>query len=134
MANVIFLHKRVGEFHKNIDGSWSSSVHGRGGETVAMDAIPVWFSRDLKEGDFFEKRVGKSRCSMDDIFCKKTGRQFAESRLKLKKLTVTSVENSESEIKIYLRDSQKDTYLLVGYKNAKFLFLKDHWESLNSEF
>lgn len=60
----------------------------KGGTTIAMEPIQAWFFDTLQIGDFFEKKVGIARCSLEDNYCKKTGRDLAVSRLKPTRLTV----------------------------------------------
>lgn len=126
---TVFLHKRVGQFARKFDGSWEANIHGRGGETIAMEALPTWFLDQLEQGDFFEKKIGKSKCSSDDNFCKKIGREFSEKRMKLKRLTVESVNKVGGDRFLYLKDSDGYVYLVARRPNSKLGFFIDYWKA-----
>ena len=84
-------------FHwRNYQDLWHSTegdirvVAGNGGSTICMEPILGWYFDTLKEGDFFEKKVGMAKCHPDDTYCKKTGRDEALKKAKTKRLTVQS--------------------------------------------
>lgn len=89
---------------------FQSSTLPRGGETIAMEFLESWFVKELKVGNFFTKLVGKARCSDEDNYNKKIGRELAVSRMKKTVLTVTGIE---SEV-IVLQDTDKNIYVLKG--------------------
>jgi len=66
-------------------------VNPRGGSTVAMESIPSWLLDQLQQGDTIVRKVGIARCSTDDNYCRKIGRQLAESRLKQVMLTAVNI-------------------------------------------
>jgi hypothetical protein len=73
--------------HKRKNTNEFSPVDPKGGETIALEVPATWFLETLQPGDFFEKKVGKARCSDDDNYNKKTGRELATSRMKTVRLT-----------------------------------------------
>jgi hypothetical protein len=110
-------------YHERLMDSNNCSVSAKGGFTIAMEDIQPWFFETLVPGDFFEKKVGLARCSTDDNFCKKTGREVAEKAAKLRKLTVRNVFMDENSRSMFLQDDLGLVYELVKYKKAKAVFL-----------
>jgi hypothetical protein len=72
----------------------------KGGSTIAVEELEPWFFAALKPGDFFDKKIGKSRCHPDENFCKKTGREEAEKQAKTKRFTVQSITETIHQRKI----------------------------------
>ena len=98
----------------------------KGGETIAFDSIQPWFFDTLEEGIFFERLVGKARCSNEENFSRKIGRDLARSRMKNTKLTVLKVERtggthfavlSDSKGGLYGLERKKDRVYFVEYCN-----------------
>lgn len=121
---IQFQHKRNYEPVITDDMLLKIEVHPRGGETIAMESIQTWFLESLKVGDTFEKRVGKAKCSLDDNYSKKAGRELSQSRMKLTKFTVISHNVFGGNLIVRLEDSNKKTYTLcskVGSKIAHFI-------------
>lgn len=87
---IIYCHNR----NYDVDEDtylYRLKVDPRGGSTVAMEAIQSWYLDTAQVGDFIERRVGIARCSLEDNYCKKTGRDLAKSRMKLKRLTLIKI-------------------------------------------
>lgn len=122
MQNVLFVHNRNSRSFRQAGGKWIETIDGRGGATIAMEELQAWFFEDLKLFDFFDKKIGKARCSEEDNFSKKAGRDLALSRMKIKTLTVVDVDNQEKSKTVTLRDKEGSLYLLLKYKNAKSVF------------
>lgn len=68
-----------------------TEVNPRGGSTVAMESIPSWLLDTIQQGDTIVRKVGIARCSKDDNYNKKKGREIAHSRLKQVTLTVVNL-------------------------------------------
>jgi hypothetical protein len=112
--SIIFHHKR------NIK---NNTVHALGGLTVAIEELPEWILPTLKVGDFFSKKVGVAVCSIEDRYCRKTGRDLSLARMKLTKLTVTSLLHTSQSSSATLEDEKGNLYLVVKYPNANSIFL-----------
>ena len=100
-----------------------------GGETIAMQEIQAWFAEQLQPGDFFTKSIGTARCSDDENYNKKTGRDIAKSRMKATTLTVISNKDFGHIRNLLLKDDKGNIYHLlkrathanlhfVGYKKC----------------
>ena len=116
MSNVLYVHKR------NVK---AGVVEARGGITVAMDELQSWFVEGLKEGDFFEKKVGQARCSDEDNYSKAAGRELSKGRMKAKRFTVTVVSKEGDALFVVLTDSDGFRYTLAKYKNANSVFFEE---------
>jgi hypothetical protein len=93
-------------------------VAPRGGTTLAMEQIEGWYFDTLEVGTFFEKSIGKARCSKKDNYCKKVGRELAVGRMKTTRLTVIAVvdEPSRNTRVVALRDSKDNSLYLMRKK------------------
>lgn len=112
---IQFCHNRKYDTFLGHDGyTLDGVISPRGGTTVAMEVPELWFVNTLKVGDFFEKRVGTARCSDDDNYSKKIGRDLAVSRMKQTRLTVVTVV---SDI-VILEDKSGALFGLRKGKNA----------------
>lgn len=112
--SIIFHHKR------NIK---NNVVHALGGTTVAMEELSSWIMSELKVGDFWTKKVGIAVCSIEDRYNRKTGRDLSLARMKLVKLTVTSLLHTSVSSSATLEDEKGNLYLVVKYPNANSIFL-----------
>lgn len=112
--SIQFFHKRI----RAAIGSIRLEVYARGGETIAMDTPPSWFINSLNVGDFFEKKVGKARCSSDDNYCRSVGRELCEKRMKLTKLTVDRIVALGDIIQTELIDSEGFIYVIRTCTNS----------------
>lgn len=92
-------------------------IAATGGSTLAVQELEPWFFASLKPGDFFEKRFGLAKCHPKDNFCKKTGRELAESKAKVKRFTVVKIVDTVDKREITFN---VDGYgELVMYKSQK---------------
>jgi len=89
-----------------------------GGQTIAMEEIAPWLLDTLKSLDFLTRRIGVARCSHEDNYNKKTGRELAESRMKPIVLTVLSNEDYGSNRILVLKDDKGKVYTLEKRFNA----------------
>lgn len=111
--NIQYCHVRKFKPEFNLmNFTYESKLEARGGETIAMQEVQVWFAQQLKPGDFFTKSVGKARCSDDENYNKKTGRDIATSRMKAVTLTVISNEDFGGVRRLVLTDTSGNAYLL----------------------
>lgn len=123
---IQFHHKRNYEPVITDNMLLKIEVCPRGGQTIAMESLQTWFVQSLKVGDTFDKRVGKARCSIEDNFNKKTGRELAESRMKLMKFTVVSHNIFAGTTIIRLEDSNKNNYTLCSKVGSKIAHLVEY--------
>lgn len=87
---LVYCHNRK----QNILQPYQSGrwwIDPRGGSTVAMEAIQSWLLENLQMGDTIVRKIGIAKCSDEDNYCKKTGREIAKSRLKQTTLTVVNI-------------------------------------------
>jgi hypothetical protein len=94
-------------------------LSARGGVTVAMQEIQPWLIETLKPGDFFTKSVGVARCSDKENYNKKTGREIAQSRMKLTVLTVVSIKDYSNVKTLILKDSNGNLFDLQKKHNCE---------------
>jgi hypothetical protein len=120
----MFYHKRNYSMNKYLE----SCVAARGGSTFYLEEIPAWLFDQLKEGDFFEKKVGKAKCHPDDVYCKKTGREEALRQAKKVRLTVEDIrELASGNMSMTLYDGQH-SFILVRYAGRDVAFLEAVFE------
>lgn len=60
----------------------------KGGTTAAIESIQSWVINTLEPGMTIQRKVGLAKCSDEDNYNKKIGRDLAQSRMKLTTLTV----------------------------------------------
>ena len=123
--NIQFNHKRKEEAYLP-EGSYTfdGRLASRGGQTIALEVPPPWFIETLQSLDFFTKSVGKARCSDEENYNKKTGRELAKSRMKPTVLTVLSNQDFGGVRILVLEDMNKNKYILekrVGNKQVHFI-------------
>ena len=123
---IQFHHKRKYEPVMTDDMLLRIEVSSKGGETIAMESLQSWFLSELKVGDTFEKRVGKARCSKEDNYNKKTGRELSQSRMKVNKFTVLSNNVFGSTTIVRLKDSTNNEYTLCSKAGTKIAHLVEY--------
>jgi hypothetical protein len=96
-----------------------------GGATIAIEDLKPWILQTLNPNDFFDKKIGIAFCSKEDRFNKKTGRELAQSRAKLQKLTVQKVVKELDKTTVNMLDSAGNSYVFVKYINANSIFFID---------
>lgn len=105
------------------------NLSSKGGTSVAMESLQDWHFRELKLGDFFEKKVGISKCSDDDAFNRKTGRELALSRMKTTTLTVVSLTEDFTGRVIVLQDKKGNKFHLQvgpkGFNRVELFFFEE---------
>jgi hypothetical protein len=119
---MIFKHIRI--FDWNASGlHMDTSCFG--GTTIAVEEFKPWVLPTLNPGDFFEKKIGVAVCHKEDRFNKKTGRELAQGRAKLEKLTVHKVVKELDKVTVDMQDSSGNEYVFVKYTNANSVFFMD---------
>jgi len=98
---------------------YNDDLNPKGGETIAVEDIQAWYLTQAEPDNFFSALVGKARCSDDDLYNKKTGRELAASRMKQTKLTIVSNTEYGNERFVLLRDEKGHEYLFRVIKGAK---------------
>jgi hypothetical protein len=104
-------------------------LSAKGGQTVAMQELELWFVESLKAGDFFTKLAGQAKCSDKENYNKKTGRELAKSRMKATVFTVQENNDYGGLRELILKDDKNNSYVLqkrpdhnkvhfIGYLNA----------------
>lgn len=96
--------------HKFKEVSLSRVVNPRGGTTVAMESIQSWLLDNLSQGDQIVRKLGIARCSKDDNYNKKTGRELAFSRLKTKLLTVVNIVKLGPNVTVFFEDEDENLF------------------------
>jgi hypothetical protein len=94
-----------------------TEMSSKGGFTVVIQTPETWLLPTLKEGDFFVKQVGIVKCSMDDLYCRKTGRDLALESIKPTKLTVKLA----GEFTTTLEDERKNIYVFRSFHGKVIL-------------
>lgn len=120
---IQYYHNRVyhfTEYFAEVGGLSVDRAKAKGGKTIALEVFEPWLFDQLVVGDFLEKRVGIARCSYDDNYNKKIGRELAASRLKLRKLTVMQKMNDL----LVLLDEYGNYYVLRKTKSGKLFFIE----------
>lgn len=117
---IQFNHKRNID-NKNSIAQWI--VDPRGGETIALEVIEPWVFDAIAVNDFFERKVGVARCSTEDNYCKKIGRELSTQRMKTIRLVVTATMGNETETIIHLVDKDNNTYVLKKVNGQKVHFV-----------
>lgn len=110
---VVYCHNRdyiIPPLPKTEYGSEAIEVSPRGGSTVAMEAIPSWLLDTIQQGDTIVRKVGIARCSDEDNYCKKTGRELAFSRLKQKTLTVVNIVRIGPSVTVFFEDENENLF------------------------
>lgn len=111
--NIQFNHARKYDIVFEQDGTMNMDrISSRGGKTIALEVIEAWYFDTLQPGTFFEKMVGSARCSDDDNYNRKTGRELSKSRMKNKRLTCIAREAVGDTTVIVLQDQDENRYVL----------------------
>lgn len=107
---LVYCHNR--NYEENQDKTFGHylEVSPRGGSTVAMESIPSWLLDTIQQGDSIVRKVGIARCSEDDNYCKKTGREIAQSRLKQKTLTVVNIVKIGTFVTVFFEDEDGNLF------------------------
>ena len=114
---IIYCHTRKSEyFIPEYQYATDIRCAAKGGITVAMEAIQSWLLDTLEMGNTIERKIGIARCSDEDNYCKKTGRQIAQSRLKSKTLKVVNKVKIADFIIMFFEDSDGN---LFEFKKSK---------------
>jgi hypothetical protein len=116
---MIFKHIRI--FNWDSSGSYMNES-SFGGVTIAVEDLKPWILQTLNPSDFFEKKIGIAVCSKEDRFNKKTGRELAQSRAKLQRLTVQKVVKELDKTTVNMLDSTGNSYTFIKYNNANSVF------------
>lgn len=110
---VVYCHNRkydVVDNFPDIGGMENLVLSARGGTTVAMESIPSWILDMICQGDSIVRKVGIARCSDDDNYCKKRGREIAESRLKQTSLTVVNIVRIAKFVTVFFEDENDNLF------------------------
>lgn len=125
---IVYSHNRLYKQHyDSFNDYFYDEILPKGGITIAIEAIPSYLLDTLKYGDTIVKKVGVARCSTEDNFCKKTGRELAESRLKSTTLTVRTVLKDEGFCYVVFEDENGNVFQATPSKDiycSKILVLK----------
>jgi hypothetical protein len=111
---VVYCHNREIEPNPGVmrmdDAMFFGTVAPRGGSTVAMEAIQSWLLDTLEQGSTIVRKVGIAKCSTDDNYCKKTGRELAQSRLKQTTLTVVNIVKMGPSVTVFFEDDNGNLF------------------------
>ena len=120
MSKIVYCHNRNEEFlyDEGLDISLGVAVNPKGGSTVAMEPIQSWLLDTVAQGDSIQRKIGIARCSEDDNYCKKTGRELAKSRMKTKTLVVVNViKNTDQPTVVFFEDEDDNLFELKVSKD-----------------
>lgn len=114
---VVYSHNRVVDLIMDDSLVFNSDcVQGRletsprGGVTVAMEVIQSSLLPYLGQGDTIVRKLGLAKCSDEDNYCKKTGRELAFSRLKETTLTVVNIVKLLAFVIVFFEDEDGNLY------------------------
>ncbi len=110
---IVYSHNRnyiIPPLPKTEYGSEATEIDPRGGSTVAMESIQSWLLDTIEVGSTIERKVGIARCSEDDNYCKKTGRELAHSRLKTTLLKVVNKVTIGPNVTVFFEDKNKNLF------------------------
>ena len=111
---IIYCHNRnidpaVGVMRSD-DAQYFGTINPRGGSTVAMESIPSWLLDTIEQGSSIVRKVGIARCSEDDNYDRKKGREIAESRLKQVTLTVVNIVKIGPAVTVFFEDENDNLF------------------------
>lgn len=114
-----FFHYRIPTYKKDPFGFsiYQNGISAKGGQTIAMEELKSWFVNALSEGEFFTKKVGKSRCSDKENYNKKIGRELSLSRAKIITLTVQKILILTNSKEVHLTDTEGNNYFVQAVLN-----------------
>jgi len=121
---ILYCHKRK----LGINKFWKDCIEALGGTTVAIEQLKPWLLETLKVGEFLEKKVGISKCSDEDRYDKKIGRELAKSRMKLTRLTVVKIIQQDNYIRVDFVSDSNAVFKFIKYKSATEPFFTDYEE------
>jgi hypothetical protein len=111
---IVYSHNREYKEH----ATYGVSVSPRGGSTVAMESIQSWLLTQLQQGDTIVRKVGIARCSEDDNYCKKTGRELALSRMKSQTLTAVNIVKMGNVVTVFFEDQNDNLFEVKTSKDV----------------
>lgn len=106
---LVYCHNRTFNKVQRMDGT-SLDLSPRGGSTVAMESIPSWLLDTIEMGSTIVRKVGIAKCSEDDNYCKKTGRELAQSRLKQTTLKVVNIVKIGTFVTVFFEDDNNNLF------------------------
>lgn len=107
---LVYCHNRMYEENQDKTFGHYLEVSPRGGSTVSMESIQSWLLDTIQQGDSIVRKVGIARCSEDDNYCKKTGREIAQSRLKQTMLTVVNIVKIGPSVTVFFEDENDNLF------------------------
>lgn len=123
---VVYCHNRVYKYWIVSDQRptpKTGELSSRGGSTVAMEAIQSWVLDTLEQGSSIVRKVGIARCSDEDNYEKKKGREIAFSRLKQKTLTVVNIVKIGPYVTVFFEDEDDNLYEVKKSKDPNCAIL-----------
>lgn len=120
---IVYCHNRFLENYYTdlLEGDFRPSA--RGGTTVAMEVVSSWLLDTLAQGDTIVRKVGIARCSEDDNYCKKTGRELALSRMKTTTLTAVNIVKHDGRTTVFLEDDKDNMFELKKSRDVNCAIL-----------
>lgn len=111
---TVYSHNRKFESEKcwdcYNDTPGAVTMNPKGGTTVAMEVIQSWLLDTIQQGDTIVRKVGIAKCSDDDNFCRKTGREIAQSRLKQTTLTAINIVKVRETVIVFFEDQSGNMF------------------------
>jgi hypothetical protein len=122
--SILFHHKR----NVGINKFFAPCIEALGGTTVAIEQPKSWILPTLKVGEFFDKKVGIAKCSDEDRYNKKLGREIAVSRMKPVRLTVKRIVSTDAYTQIEFISDVGSHFIFRKYSSANEVFFVDYEE------
>lgn len=122
--SIVYRHER--NISLNKFGEYC--IDALGGTTIAIESLKPWILDNLEIGNFFEKKIGVAKCSKEDRYNKKSGRDIASSRMKLVKLTVNHILKTAESTTVVLVDDDGTSYHFIKYKTADEPFFVGYYK------
>jgi hypothetical protein len=122
--SIVYRHER----NISLNKFGEHCIDALGGTTIAMESLKPWILDTLEVGNFFEKKIGVAKCSKEDRYNKKSGRELASSRMKLVKLTVSYILKTADRTTLSLVDDNGTSYLFIKYKTASEPFFVGYYK------
>ena len=119
--STLFTHNRNGI----VGNDFSLSLDPRGGLTVAIEAPHTEVIKQIQVGESFDQKVGIAKCSTEDNYNKKIGRELAVSRMKSTNLKCVEVQDEPNGDRLVaLSDGNNNALLFKRLAAGKVFFLR----------
>lgn len=98
---------------KSITGEIKFVTKAKGGNSYAVEKLPISAFSELKIGSTIRFSIGEAKCHPEDNFCKKTGRELAEQKAEYQVFKVVRIILTEGRADIELQSDKFSVELFV---------------------